>query len=139
MCNYFCSSYEDSILCDVTMRRCETIYMAGNNFYNSSRLSCRIEEFKVGLFSRSNYFYNFFCWDLRRTNPVNIIWRLSSFTGGGRLCVQPTNGAQEYQTCIDTALSAYQITHWSSGDLEIHFLCPEKFTLGQCRIRTKDL
>ena len=23
---------------------------------------------------------------------------------------------------------------WSSGALEIHFLCPEKFTLGQCRI-----
>ena len=26
----------------------------------------------------------------------------------------------------------YQFIPWSSGDSEIHFLCPEKFTLGQC-------
>ena len=53
-------------------------------------------------------------------------------------CVQPTYGAQEYQNDTDTALSGYQSTPWSSGALEIHFLCPERFTLGQCMIRTRD-
>ena len=33
----------------------------------------------------------------------------------------------------------YQITHWSSGASEIHFLCPEKSMLSQCRIQTRDL
>ena len=28
--------------------------------------------------------YVLFGWILRRTNTVNVIWRLSSFTGGGR-------------------------------------------------------
>ena len=41
-------------------------------------------------------------------------------------CVQPTYGAQTYQTCIDTALPGYQFTPWSSGASEIHFLRPEK-------------
>ncbi|XP_053404692.1 von Willebrand factor D and EGF domain-containing protein-like [Mercenaria mercenaria] len=40
------TSYEDSVLCDVTMRLCETVYMAGSNIFNNSKLSCRIEEFK---------------------------------------------------------------------------------------------
>ena len=53
--------------------------------------------------------------------------------------MQPTYGAQEYQTCTDTARSGYQFTTWSSGASKINFLCPEKFTLGQCRIRTKDI
>ena len=47
------------------------------------------------------------------------------------LCVQPTYGAYEYQTCTDHALSVYQFTTWSSGATQIHFLCcQEKFTLG---------
>ena len=36
-------------------------------------------------------------------------------------------------------LSGYQFTPWSSGTSKIYFLCPEKFTLGQCRNRTTDL
>ena len=48
--------------------------------------------------------------------------------------VQATYGAKEYQTCTDTALSGYQFR-----GSEIHFQCPEKFTLCQRRIRTKDL
>ena len=43
-------------------------------------------------------------------------------------------GTQEYLTCTDTALTWYQFTPWSSGASEIYFLCPEEFTLGQCRI-----
>ena len=54
-------------------------------------------------------------------------------------CVQPTCGAQEYQTCTDTTLSGYHFTPWLSGASEIHFLCQEKFILGQCRIRTREL
>ena len=53
-----------------------------------------------------------------------------------QFCVPPTYEAQEYQTCTDTALSGYQIKPWSRGVLKIHFLRPEKLTLGQCRIRT---
>ena len=53
-----------------------------------------------------------------------------------RFCVQTTYGAHEFQTCTDTALSGYQFTPRSSGD---SFLVPEKFTLGQCRIRTMDI
>ena len=30
---------------------------------------------------------HFFGWGLRRTNIVKVIWRLSTFTGGGRLQV----------------------------------------------------
>ena len=56
-----------------------------------------------------------------------------------RFCVQSTYVAQEYLTCTYTAISGYQITPWSSGSWDIHFLCPEKFMLGQCRIRTTDL
>ena len=33
----------------------------------------------------------------------------------------------------------YQFTPLSSGASEIYFSCTEKFTLGQCRIRTMDL
>jgi hypothetical protein len=44
------SSYEDTVLCDVTMRPCETVYMAGNNFYQNAKLSCRLEELKVSYF-----------------------------------------------------------------------------------------
>ena len=55
------------------------------------------------------------------------------------VCLQPAYGAEEYQTCIDTALLRYQFTPWSSGASEIHFLCPEKFTLGQCKILSADL
>lgn len=40
------SSFEGSVLCDVIMRPCETIYMAGDNFYNNSKLSCRVKELK---------------------------------------------------------------------------------------------
>lgn len=40
------ASYEDTVLCDVTMRPCETVYMAGNNFYQNAKLSCRLEELK---------------------------------------------------------------------------------------------
>ena len=54
-------------------------------------------------------------------------------------CVQPTHGAQEYLTCTDGVVLGYQFTPWSSLASGIHFLCPEKFTLGQCRIRTTDL
>ena len=36
-------------------------------------------------------------------------------------------------------LPGYKFRPWQSGVLEIHFLCPEKFTLGQCRIRTTNL
>ena len=32
-----------------------------------------------------------------------------------------------------------QASPGSSRALKIHFLCPEKFTLGQCRVRTRDL
>ena len=39
----------------------------------------------------------------------------------------------------DTVLSGCQFTAWLSGASEIHFLCPEKFTLGQCRLGTWDL
>ena len=46
---------------------------------------------------------------------------------------------QEYQNCTDTTFSGYLITPWSSAASEIHFLCPEKFTLGQCMIRTMGL
>ena len=46
-----------------------------------------------------------------------------------QFCVQPTYGAQEYQTDKDTALSGYQFTPWSSGASEINFLGPEKFTI----------
>ena len=56
-----------------------------------------------------------------------------------RLCVQPTYDALLYQTCTDTALSGYQFTPWSSGASGIHFLYPEKFTLGQCRIWNTDI
>ena len=42
-------------------------------------------------------------------------------------------------TCTDTALSGYQFIPWSSGASDIHLLCPEKFTLGQCRFRTTEL
>ena len=42
-------------------------------------------------------------------------------------------------TDTDTVLSGYQFIPWSSEASEIHFLWPEKFTLGQCRIRTTDL
>ena len=52
-----------------------------------------------------------------------------------RFYVQPTYCAQEYQTCTYTVILGYQFTLAS----EIHFSCPEKFTLGQCRIRTTDL
>ena len=51
----------------------------------------------------------------------------------------PTYSAQKYQTCTEIALLGYQFRPWSSGDSEIHFLCPEKFTLGHCRIQTMDL
>ena len=54
-------------------------------------------------------------------------------------CVQPTYSAPEYLTCTDTTLSGYQITPWQSEASEIHFLCPEKFMLGQCRIRITEL
>ncbi|XP_045199354.2 von Willebrand factor D and EGF domain-containing protein-like [Mercenaria mercenaria] len=44
---YYASAVaEDSVLCDVTMRPCEVAYMAGNNFYNNSRLSCKVMELK---------------------------------------------------------------------------------------------
>ena len=33
----------------------------------------------------------------------------------------------------------YHFTSWSSGASNIHFLCHEKFTLGQCMIRITDL
>ena len=56
-----------------------------------------------------------------------------------RFCVLPTYGAQVYQTCTDTALSGYQFTSWLNEASEIHFLYPEKFTLGQCRILTTHL
>ena len=75
---------------------------------------------------------------------IGLYWETSVRVSLGKLfhyrfCVQPTYGAQECQTCTDTALSGYQFTPWSSGASEIHFLCPEKFTLGQCRIRTTEL
>ena len=35
-------------------------------------------------------------------------------------------------------LPGYQFKPWSSGASEIHILCPEKFTLDQCRIRITD-
>ena len=53
--------------------------------------------------------------------------------------VQPTFGAHEYHTCTDTTFTGYQFKPWSSGASEIHLLCPERFTLGQCRIPTTDL
>ena len=46
-------------------------------------------------------------------------------------CKQLTHGAQEGHTCTDTTLSGNQFTPWSSGVSEIHFLCPEQFTLNQ--------
>ena len=55
------------------------------------------------------------------------------------VCVQQIYGAQEYQTCTETALSGYQFTTWSSGTSEIYVLCSQKFRLDQCMIRTTDL
>ena len=52
------------------------------------------------------------------------------------VCVQPTYGTQEYQTCTQSVLSGNQFPHGSSWASDIHFLCPEKFTLGQVRIQT---
>ncbi|XP_053404804.1 uncharacterized protein LOC123555193 [Mercenaria mercenaria] len=44
---YYASAVaEDSVLCDVTMRPCEVAYMAGDNFFNNSRLSCKVMELK---------------------------------------------------------------------------------------------
>ncbi|XP_053404691.1 von Willebrand factor D and EGF domain-containing protein-like [Mercenaria mercenaria] len=40
------SDFEGSVLCDVTTRPCETVFVAGDNMYNNSRLSCKIEEFR---------------------------------------------------------------------------------------------
>ena len=42
--------------------------------------------------------------------------------------------------CTDTCLglSGYQFTPWLSGASEIHFLCPEIFSLRQCWIWTRD-
>ena len=60
----------------------------------------------------------------RETTPFESPWENFSFM----VCVQPTYdsyGAQEYQTCTDTAFSWYQFTRWSSGASEIHFLCSE--------------
>ena len=58
----------------------------------------------------------------------------------GSVCSQNTGyGTQEYQTCTDTTLSVYQFTPCMSGVSEIHFLCQEKFMLGQCRIQTSNL
>ena len=39
----------------------------------------------------------------------------------------------------DTALSGYQFTPWLRVASEIDFLFPEKFTLAQCRVQTRDL
>ena len=50
----------------------------------------------------------------------------------GFVCSQPY-GVQEYQTYRGPAVPI-QVTPWSS---EIHFFDPDKFTLGQCWIRTQ--
>ena len=65
--------------------------------------------------------------------------RKLTFGSSSQFCMQPTYGAQKYQTCTDIDLSGFQIIPWSSRASNIHFFCPEKFTSGQCRIRTTDL
>ena len=69
----------------------------------------------------------------------NVIWATVRFSQLNLVCLQSTYGSEVYQTCTDTVLSGYQFTPWSSGTSEIHILCPEKFTFGQCRITTRDL
>ena len=75
--------------------------------------------------------------------PFDILTSPGHWATLGNQClclpgVQATYGTQEYLTCTDTALSGHQVTPWSSGASEIHFLCPEIFTLGQCRIQQRN-
>ena len=62
---------------------------------------------------------------------------LGNYFTSGFVCSQHT--APKNIKLAQTALLWYQFTLWSSGASEIYFLCPEKFALGQCRIRTRDL
>ena len=66
----------------------------------------------------------------------NLCSSLPGETFSGFVCSQ--HKAPRKKFCTDTALSGYHFTPWSSWASEIHFLCPEKFRLGQCRIRTTD-
>ena len=68
-----------------------------------------------------------------------LVFRVPGETISLLVFVQPIHSVPEYQTCTDTAFSGYKFTPWSSGASEIHFLCPKKFMLGQCRIQTRDL
>ena len=54
------------------------------------------------------------------------------------LCVANLQHIRIYNLHRHT-LSSYQFTPWSSGALAIHFLCPEKFTLGQGGVQISDL
>ena len=115
-------------------------FMRDNGKCNISQVPLHLLKVKVTSFGRAAFSY------LGVQPPFDILtspghWATLGNKHSGlpgetislKFCVQPTYGTQEYLTSTDTALSGYQITHWLSGALEIHFLCPEKFTLGQCR------
>ena len=104
------------------------------------------QKLKVNSFGRASFSYL----AIQPPIDINFPWSLGfirklafgscwgNYFTPGFVCSQH-KGVQKYQTYTDIALSGYQFTFWSSGASEILLLYPEKFTLGQCRIRTRDL
>ena len=75
--------------------------------------------------------------------PFDFPWSLDYIrnqafgtTSGSSLCVQPTYAPRNFEL---TQILPSHGTKSHHGRVEIHFLCQEKFSLGQCRIRTKNL
>ena len=68
---------------------------------------------KVTNFGRAYFSYSVVLPPLNINFPWSLgyIWKLAfGKVPYSRFCVQPTYGAQEYQTCTYTALSGYQFT-----------------------------